>query len=88
MQLAEDKVSKCKIQLHDFPKENLNLGINKLVYGTAIEKYCRKGKASHNVVFYLMEGDLDVLQWLSPKKNLEDCRIPINSIVAITENTS
>jgi len=74
--------------MRHFPVENLGKAINLLIYGVTISKNYKSQSAKlfHHCVFYLLEDDLDFLQWLSHLKPYNKTRIDLKTIKNITDN--
>ena len=75
------------LQSHTFPSENTNKSLNLLIYGIKIQKHFKKSaKFFHNCLFYILEDDLDYLQWLSHTKPYNTSRIDLKTIKNITDD--
>jgi len=42
------------------------------------KKYCKKGNYKHDTLFYILEDDTSILQWLSQKKFYNESRLDLN----------
>ena len=76
-----------EIPLHSFPSENIEKSLNLITYGLKIQKHFKSSaKFFHNRLFYILEDDLDYLQWLSHSKPYNRARIDLKTIKNITDD--
>jgi len=70
----------------DFNGLDIDKCVNHLIYGTRINKVTKDGYGtSHPVLFYILESDLNKLQWISKRKLHRDSKIDLRTVRSISE---
>ncbi|EGR28562.1 phosphatidylinositol-specific phospholipase x domain protein [Ichthyophthirius multifiliis] len=82
-----NKRQDIKFKLEYFDEKMLPNALNQITYGMKIEKYYSKGKKKHWRIFYILDDDYRILQWISPNKKYTKSRIYLNDIVDISRQT-
>ena len=69
-----------------FPDLNPNKCVNRLIYGSVIDKITKNGEGkTHPIFFYILEDDLTQLQWISNSKKFRDTRIDLQTVTSISD---
>ena len=85
--ILEDQVPLNELSTKKFFPHTMNQAINMLIYGVHVQKYKNNYSNHHFVFFYILENGLDILQWFSPTKRLDQSRLDLKTVIGITDTT-